>query len=291
MRRVDYCEKGYTARRTGPWSVGARSRIWWMGIYESQAGTVSSVNGRPQSRGVEPSRAGKREAAVHLDSTRTDPPKRPRSDRSRENTRRKLINAALTIMATKGVDGTSIADIAEAADVGFGSFYNHFKSKSEIAEAIFSQRAIELGKVTDAISAREVDKAVAIAYIQKMFLTKAISDPVWGWFIVRVQLGLPQMVAVFEKRANADLEQGIEQGRFALSSIPTATRIILAGLMAVTQATLEGEASKSAASETIECFLRMLGVAPDEARELSRRKLPGYVVKLMAEVRRDRESS
>lgn len=243
----------------------------------------------PTSSNSEPSAQRRRSGATTSADEKAARPKSSRSTRSRENTRRKLIDAALLIMAEKGVDGTAIADITEAADVGFGSFYNHFSSKNEIAGAVFAQRASELGRVTDAITEHETDKAVAVAYIQKVFLTKAIDDPVWGWFIVRVQLGLPEVIAAFEQRADADLMRGVEQGRFSLGCVNTATRIILAGLMAVTRAMLEGDAKPSAANETIECFLRMIGVPADEARQLSRRRLPRYVLKLIDEMRHTRE--
>src|SRR5262245_41717180 len=57
-----------------------------------------------------------------------------RTQRIKENTRNKLIEAAVRVMAVKGVEGTAIGDITEAADVGVGSFYNHFTSKQDIAE-------------------------------------------------------------------------------------------------------------------------------------------------------------
>ena len=47
----------------------------------------------------------------------------------REKTNKRLVNAALSVMAEKGLDAATINDITEAADVGFGSFYNHFSSK------------------------------------------------------------------------------------------------------------------------------------------------------------------
>jgi AcrR family transcriptional regulator len=39
-------------------------------------------------------------------------------------------------MAEKGMEGVAINEITEAADVGFGSFYNHFESKEAIYAAL-----------------------------------------------------------------------------------------------------------------------------------------------------------
>lgn len=51
----------------------------------------------------------------------------------RPSVRDKLASAALTCFHAKGYKGTSIEDIALAAGVFKGSFYNHFKSKEALA--------------------------------------------------------------------------------------------------------------------------------------------------------------
>lgn len=207
-------------------------------------------------------------------------PKPSRGRRSREVTRQKLIDAALRVMAEKGVDGTAINDITEAADVGFGSFYNHFNSKAEIAEVVFAAHAAELGEITKFIGERETDRAVAVAYIQKTFLTKAVADPVWGWFIVHAAVGLPELWRVFAEQGTGHIRDGTATGRFTISCDQTAMRIILSALMATMRELLEGRARPGTPEETIECLLRMLGVPGDESRKLSRRKLPAYVTRL-----------
>lgn len=96
--------------------------------------------------------------AVRKTATRNQKPKEVRTDvsapsdapltrgaRSRLRTRNKLIVAAHFLMAEKGFKQCTIEEIARLADVGFGSFYNHFKSKEDIARAVFAQRATEIG--------------------------------------------------------------------------------------------------------------------------------------------------
>src|ERR1700692_1340496 len=56
----------------------------------------------------------------------------PRGARRRRETRSRLLVAALKLTAEKGMEGVAINEITEAADVGFGSFYNHFESKEAI---------------------------------------------------------------------------------------------------------------------------------------------------------------
>ncbi len=57
----------------------------------------------------------------------------------REKTKQNIVDSALKLFAQRGYYGTSIADIAKEAGVSKGLAYNYFKSKNELAEAIFSQ--------------------------------------------------------------------------------------------------------------------------------------------------------
>ena len=70
-----------------------------------------------------------------------EPVVRNRIDRRRERTRNALIGAARKFLS-EGRSAVSIQEITDAADVGFGSFYNHFQSKEQLFdEAVRSARA------------------------------------------------------------------------------------------------------------------------------------------------------
>ena len=60
--------------------------------------------------------------------------KRPRSRQQRRTQRTvlKLLNAARTVFAEKGLDLARIDEITERADVGKGTFYYHFSSKEDV---------------------------------------------------------------------------------------------------------------------------------------------------------------
>jgi TetR/AcrR family transcriptional regulator, transcriptional repressor for nem operon len=51
----------------------------------------------------------------------------------RPSAREKLLNSAVNCFHTRGLKASTIEDIAKAADVFKGSFYNHFKSKQALA--------------------------------------------------------------------------------------------------------------------------------------------------------------
>ena len=57
-----------------------------------------------------------------------------RLDRRKARTRDALIRAAQTLIA-EGRTNVPIVEITQVADVGMGSFYNHFESKEQLFDA------------------------------------------------------------------------------------------------------------------------------------------------------------
>src|SRR5690349_3445649 len=72
-----------------------------------------------------------------------------RLDRRKARTRQALIGAAVRLIAEGRGERASIAEITEAADVGFGSFYNHFASKEQLFEAAAAEVLERWGQMID----------------------------------------------------------------------------------------------------------------------------------------------
>jgi AcrR family transcriptional regulator len=72
--------------------------------------------------------------------------------------RERLIDAALTVFAAKGVDGASVKDIAEAAQVTPGLLYHYFDGKEALVAATLNERGFlpELRQLLDAQGDRPV---------------------------------------------------------------------------------------------------------------------------------------
>jgi AcrR family transcriptional regulator len=201
----------------------------------------------------------------------------PRSDRHtrrREQTRRKLVDAARALFARQGVDNTRINEITDEADVGFGSFYNHFESKEAIVEAVLAETVAGQGAAVDAVTRNLDDPAEIVAAAHRYFVRLARSDPDWAWLLIRLDLLQVVARASLAPFAERDLDHGIKTGRFQVPNKRVALFASGGALLAVMRDVLDGHAPKNADRHHAEGVLRMLGLSAEDAAEVARRPMP-----------------
>jgi AcrR family transcriptional regulator len=201
-----------------------------------------------------------------------------RVERRKARTRAALIAAARALFAARGVEPTTIAEIAEQADVAVGSFYNYFATKEELLAAILKEALGEQLKALQSRQAQVSDPAEVISVAHRHLVHLAAVDRDLAWLLVRLEV--PQRIGttVLRDAAQLDLDVGIAAGRFSVGDPPLALTASGGALLAVMHAVLEGEASADAASAHAEGVLRAFGVAPAEAAEIARRPLPPITV-------------
>ena len=79
-------------------------------------------------------------------------PRASRLDRRKAQTRQALIDAAVRLIAEGRGDRASIAEITEEADIGFGSFYNHFDSKEQLFQTASEEALTSVAACSSALS-------------------------------------------------------------------------------------------------------------------------------------------
>jgi AcrR family transcriptional regulator len=208
-----------------------------------------------------------------------------RGARRKRETREKLLGAAFALMAERGVDGVAINEITEAADVGFGSFYNHFPSKEAIYEEVFSQVFERFGDALDTLTAPMADPAEVIAVCVRHAIVRAREEPLWGSFLLREGFREQALTRGLARRLFRDVAKGTAEERF---SVPDPMMSVLAaggavlGAIALQSATSAGKAlfaqrgalTKNLDQRAAAAILRSLGLSDVEATALSGRPLP-----------------
>jgi AcrR family transcriptional regulator len=204
----------------------------------------------------------------------------PRGARRKRETRNRLLRAAMNLMAEQGVGGVAINEITEAADVGFGSFYNHFPSKEAIYAELVAEVVERFGEALDRLSDQLSDPAEKIAASVRFTLRRARQDPVWGRFLIRISLAGDSMNTGLGRFLFRDLKTGLARARFKADDVPM-TYIALGGtaLAALTAEVRDdrgpfGAGSSDIPERTAAMLLRMLGLSVKEADSIARRPLP-----------------
>nr|WP_211283693.1 TetR/AcrR family transcriptional regulator [Streptomyces antibioticus] len=206
----------------------------------------------------------------------TSAPPSNRFERRRAETRGALVRAARQILAESGDTSASIQAIAERADVGFGSFYNHFDSKAELFEAAVIDALEEFGQEFDERLTGIDDPAERVAGGFRLSARMADSHPELMQVLRRRGLGHIHSGKGLARRALRDLQVGIDSGRFT----PVNPMVALSALGGTLLSLVELRFARpevdgdEAAVNLAEMVLRMLGLPADEAHEVARRPLP-----------------
>jgi AcrR family transcriptional regulator len=197
-----------------------------------------------------------------------------RGARRKARTRAALIDGGRTLFARQGVDATAIAEITEEADVGFGSFYNHFSSKEELAEAVLTATLAEQGEEIARLTEHLHDPAEVVSVAHRYLVRRARADADWASVLIRLDASFQIASAALGEHARRDLERGIEAGRFRTGDATVAFWSAGGALLAVMRAVREGALGPEADVAHAENVLRMFGVDAQAAAEVARRPLP-----------------
>ena len=73
-------------------------------------------------------------------------------ERKKQRTREAIVNAALELFAERGFNGTTVADIAEAAEIAPRTFFSYFPSKDDV---VFHDFEDQFALVSSWLSERE----------------------------------------------------------------------------------------------------------------------------------------
>jgi len=135
-----------------------------------------------------------------------------RNQRRRQRTRETILAAAELAFRRKGIDGTTVNDITEQADVAYGSFYNHFKSIDEIVGALV---AASLQRVADRTGSI-LEKAERVELLPcvgaRVIMRTLWQDPAIRWLLGRPYVFVDEFYKVATPFMMSFERQAVEAG-------------------------------------------------------------------------------
>jgi AcrR family transcriptional regulator len=199
-----------------------------------------------------------------------------RLDRRKARTRQALVDAAIGLIAEGRGERASIQEITEAADIGFGSFYNHFVSKEELFQTASEEVLERWAQMIDAACTGLDDSAEVFAVSLRISGRLAWTHPEIAAFITGVGLDLLDAPRGLAPRALRDIRAGQAAGRFSIRDAEIALSAVAGGLLGLLRLHERNpeRVSETSVDELAEASLRFLGLPGAQARRLARRRLP-----------------
>ena len=199
-----------------------------------------------------------------------------RLDRRKARTRRALIDAAVRLIAAGRGERASIAEITEEADIGFGSFYNHFVSKEELFGVASGELLEQWGQVIDQACADISYPAEVFAVSLRISGRLSWTHPDIARFLAGA--GLPTLDAPrgLAPRALRDIQTGQAAGRFTVANAEVALSAVAGGLFGLLRwrERHPERVDEASVDQLTEACLRLLGVPAAEAARLVASSLP-----------------
>jgi AcrR family transcriptional regulator len=198
-----------------------------------------------------------------------------RLERRKAHTRAALIAAAQRFIAAGNLNAP-ILEITQAADVGLGSFYNHFQSKEELFEAAVEDVLEVLGGLLDHATADIEDPAEVFAQSFRLFGRFHRRNPEMSKVFLNCGLAMANSPRGLAPRALRDIEAGTRAGRFTVAD-PELALVIIAGAALALGQFLHDRPDRDdseATDQVTENLLRLLGVPARQAQRIIGLALP-----------------
>jgi AcrR family transcriptional regulator len=202
-----------------------------------------------------------------------EPPNR--LERRKQRTRAALIKAAQRLIA-EGKLNVPVLEITQAADVGMGSFYNHFDSKEELFAAAVTDVLDAYGAMLDRLTESIDDPAETFATSFRMTGRLFRRRPRESGILLTNGMALLSSERGLAPRALRDIKAAADAGRFHIDDPELALAMAGGALLGLGKLLRDDPHRDDArASDAVtENLLRLFGLSADEAEAVCRRPLP-----------------
>jgi AcrR family transcriptional regulator len=198
-----------------------------------------------------------------------------RLERRKQRTRMALVKAAQSMIAA-GKLNVPVLEITQAADVGMGSFYNHFESKEQLFEAAVADVLDSYGAVLDQLT-REIDDPAAVFACSFRLTGRFFRERPQESRILLANAGtLLSADRGLAPRALRDINAAAAAGRFHVED-PELALAVAAGTLLGLGYLLQSQPDRdavAAADAVTEDVLRLFGMSPEDARRICALPLP-----------------
>lgn len=201
-----------------------------------------------------------------------------RNQRTRIRNRGKLLLAAQSIIIESGIKMLNPRKITEKADLGLGTFYNHFKTIEDVVnniiELIIQHHFLETIDYTRGLS----DPAEIFAFATRFSLGKFLDSEDWRRLVLDSGIWIEKLFSAIVQRALEIIQRGISTGRFKVDQIDLLMSMLRGSGIMVAIDMRNGDLAVEMEKEFTIFYLKMLGIEKAEAIDICSRPLPPFSI-------------
>jgi AcrR family transcriptional regulator len=201
-----------------------------------------------------------------------------------ERTRAALIAAGRRLFCERPVDAVTVDDIVQTAEVGKGSFYNHFTDRDALVRAVSGEIRASIERAVEHANASVEDPARRLARACCTYLRFALDEPERAGVLVRIHSGFTSVNAPLNRGLVEDISQGLAAGRFRVATIEAGVLYVL-GVNQIALVRIVQERSPALAVSLAQqmCALMLSGLrVPDAEADLIAAQASEEIVRLGA---------
>jgi AcrR family transcriptional regulator len=192
----------------------------------------------------------------------------------RSRTRLRLLDAAARVLAEHGETAASIELFIEAAGVARGTFYNYFDNRDAVIDALWQQVGANPFHSIQRACEPIADPAARLATACRLVIRRAELDHAWGWLVIHLATSRRIMSHELAQYPGADLQAGLEAGRFRFADLDAARDLVVATTIAGMKGLLKHERGKEYPEALAAMIMLALGVRRGETQALATLPLP-----------------
>jgi AcrR family transcriptional regulator len=178
-----------------------------------------------------------------------------------QRTRAALIAAGRRLFSERPVEAVTVDDIVEAAEVGKGSFYNHFTDREGLRRAITREIRACVERAVARANAEVEDPARRVARACCTYLRFALDDVERAGVLVHAHRGHTSLETPLNRGLVNDISKGLSSGRFQVATIEAGVLYVL-GVNQITLVRIVQEPSPTLAVSLAQqmCALMLSGL-------------------------------
>jgi AcrR family transcriptional regulator len=202
----------------------------------------------------------------------------------RARTRQALLDATLRVLARGRTGPISIQEVTAEAGLANGTFYNYFRTREELLEAMVVPLTQRLVRRLNATSSdlRIDDPARRLALGVRAFIDHAIADRTWALAVLRVwgsSATLPRRAGV---AVLADLRAAQKRRRLRIPDEGAALDLVQGTVIASIRSVIEGHATAERGPAIAALLLRAFGMSARQADAIANSAMPGHATESRA---------